>query len=286
MQIAKLSLTFCAAALSAVLVHASDDTPGQTAAIAAMHQKMQQADGTVTNTAAPESAPAAITPDTNDTPGQAAARAAVVKRMHEADGTPQPGQPITINAAGVVPPNAATMTPAETKMLEDAAAQANATKEAQTQAEAQAEAQKLAEEDAARTNAAAVKAAKKEAAAQAKAAKEAQKAAAKAKAQADKAAALAKAQADKTAADQAAAQKVADKAKADQDAQAAAAKAKAAAAVNYPGKELGFQAPPAAAPTISPEKQARLAELLEQYRANVISPEEYHKQRAAILAAP
>ena len=37
---------------------------------------------------------------------------------------------------------------------------------------------------------------------------------------------------------------------------------------------------------ISQAKEARLQELLKNYKADQITPEEYHKQRAAILAEP
>jgi hypothetical protein len=37
---------------------------------------------------------------------------------------------------------------------------------------------------------------------------------------------------------------------------------------------------------ISLEKQKQLADLLSQYKADQISPEQYHAQRAKILAAP
>jgi hypothetical protein len=52
------------------------------------------------------------------------------------------------------------------------------------------------------------------------------------------------------------------------------------------GQEPGF--PPMIAPPvpISAAKQQQLDALLAQYQANLISPEEYQKQRAAILAAP
>ncbi len=53
-----------------------------------------------------------------------------------------------------------------------------------------------------------------------------------------------------------------------------------------PGQEPGF--PPMTAPAlpISAAKQQQLDALLAQYKANLISPEEYQKQRAAILAQP
>jgi hypothetical protein len=43
------------------------------------------------------------------------------------------------------------------------------------------------------------------------------------------------------------------------------------------------QAPP---PAISADKDARLAELLRKYKADEITPEEYHQQRAKILSGP
>ncbi len=53
-----------------------------------------------------------------------------------------------------------------------------------------------------------------------------------------------------------------------------------------PGKEAGFT--PIVAPPlpISATKEQQLDALLAQYKADLISPEEYHKQRAAILAEP
>jgi hypothetical protein len=56
--------------------------------------------------------------------------------------------------------------------------------------------------------------------------------------------------------------------------------------VNVPGNEPGFT--PIVAPPlpISAAKQQQLAALLAQYQADQISPEQYHTQRAAILAAP
>ena len=55
---------------------------------------------------------------------------------------------------------------------------------------------------------------------------------------------------------------------------------------NYPGKELGLK--PIAAPSlpINASKAQRLQVLLDQYKADQITPEEYHKQRAAILSEP
>ena len=44
-----------------------------------------------------------------------------------------------------------------------------------------------------------------------------------------------------------------------------------------------IQAPP---PAISASKEARLAELLRKYKADEITPEEYHQQRAKVLSEP
>jgi hypothetical protein len=52
------------------------------------------------------------------------------------------------------------------------------------------------------------------------------------------------------------------------------------------GKPLAFppiQAPP---PTVSADKQLRLVELLRKYKAEELTPEEYHQQRAKIMAEP
>ena len=58
------------------------------------------------------------------------------------------------------------------------------------------------------------------------------------------------------------------------------------ASANYPGKQLGL--PPITAPPlpISAAKEAQLQALLAKYVADQVSPDEYQKQRAAILAQP
>ena len=56
--------------------------------------------------------------------------------------------------------------------------------------------------------------------------------------------------------------------------------------VNYAGKNLGLKPIAAPALPISASKEDQLEGLLMRYKANLISPEEYQKQRAAILAAP
>lgn len=54
----------------------------------------------------------------------------------------------------------------------------------------------------------------------------------------------------------------------------------------YAGKTLGFKPIEAPSPPVSAQKVAELQALLAKYMANQVSPEEYHKQRAAILAEP
>jgi hypothetical protein len=55
---------------------------------------------------------------------------------------------------------------------------------------------------------------------------------------------------------------------------------------NYAGKSLGFPPIEAPPPPISAQKEAALQALLGKYMANEITPEEYQKERAAILAQP
>ncbi|MFZ0827405.1 MAG: hypothetical protein WAO02_08270, partial [Verrucomicrobiia bacterium] len=53
-----------------------------------------------------------------------------------------------------------------------------------------------------------------------------------------------------------------------------------------PGQELGLKAMEAPNVPITLAQQAQLDDLLAKYKANEITPVEYHKQRAAILAEP
>ena len=55
---------------------------------------------------------------------------------------------------------------------------------------------------------------------------------------------------------------------------------------NYAGKDLGMQPLTAPALPINASKEARLQALLAKYKADQISPEDYHKQRSAILTEP
>jgi hypothetical protein len=56
--------------------------------------------------------------------------------------------------------------------------------------------------------------------------------------------------------------------------------------VNFAGKDLGMKPMEAPALPISSSKEDQLQALLAKYKADQITPEEYHKQRAAILAQP
>ncbi len=55
---------------------------------------------------------------------------------------------------------------------------------------------------------------------------------------------------------------------------------------NYPGKELGLKPIQAPLLPISAAKEAQLQALLERYKADQITPEQYHAERARILAEP
>ena len=56
--------------------------------------------------------------------------------------------------------------------------------------------------------------------------------------------------------------------------------------VNYPGKDLGMKPIAAPALPIADSKEQKLQALLAKYKADQLTPEEYHQQRAEILAAP
>jgi hypothetical protein len=77
------------------------------------------------------------------------------------------------------------------------------------------------------------------------------------------------------------------KAKAQETAGKPEAQPKSEKALNKPAKAASaftpIQAPP---PAVSADKQTRLAELLRKYKADQITPEEYHQQRAKILSEP
>ncbi len=55
---------------------------------------------------------------------------------------------------------------------------------------------------------------------------------------------------------------------------------------NYLGKDLGMKPLPTPALPIAASQAARLQALLAKYKADQISPEDYHQQRAKILAEP
>jgi hypothetical protein len=56
--------------------------------------------------------------------------------------------------------------------------------------------------------------------------------------------------------------------------------------VENSGKELGLKPITAPALPIAASKEGKLQALLAKYKADQISPEEYHRQRAEVLAAP
>ncbi len=55
---------------------------------------------------------------------------------------------------------------------------------------------------------------------------------------------------------------------------------------NFPGKELGLQPIQAPPLPISAAKEAQLQGLLQRYKTDQITPEQYHTERAKILAEP
>jgi Ni/Co efflux regulator RcnB len=207
-----------------------------------------------------------------DNPAQAAARAALKDKMSESDAQQnQPAPPVIVaTPSGAVPEQAGQPTNAAPKVeptpktTDDNAVMTPVNKPVSKEDKAIAKAEKAA--------AAADLKAKKEADRKATRQKTADEAAAKAQVKA-------KAKAD-------AQQAAAAKAQAGTPGVAPAVKPPSPANASYAGKTLGFKPIEAPPPPVSAQKQVELQALLARYMANQISPDEYFKERAAILAAP
>ena len=284
MQIPKISLLVCALALGAAMTTPAVDTPAQAAARVALEAKLKELNAQCPP-ASPVEAPPAVKNKTSAPASQPVSKVILTPRM-QSELAPAKKEvvlkPVSSETSPVtcLPKAPADKTSANAKAKQDAAqaaAQLKAKKEAQAAADAKAAADKKAQKAAADAKA---KQDAAQAVAQLKAKKEAQ-AAADAKAAADKkaqkAAAEAKAKQD---AAQAAAQL-----KAKKEAQAAADAAKPGK-MDSPGAELGLHQIAAPALPIAASKENRLQTLLGKYKINQITPEEYHTQRAAILAEP
>jgi len=219
-----------------------------------------------------------LTVRAEDNPAQAAARMALAKQLFEMSGQP---------AANTVDTNVVTkpLTKKEAKAkakADQAAADANAKQEADKQ---------LAEQQAAHTaaqanaNKAVAEVAAPGDAGQKEAAERAALAAAMAPGtntaiQATTSASVTPAATDATA-------KKEKKKKKDAAAvQPAAVPPSTSATTNYIGQELGMKQLAGPALPISATKVERLQALLDKYKADQLTPEEYHQQRAAILAEP
>lgn len=228
-----------------------------------------------------------------DNPAQAAARIALAKQLFEASAPPATNAPAA-NAVG--------SKEAKAKAKADKAAAEAQAKQAAAQAAAEAKARqdadkKLADQQAAQARAAAAIKAQEEKDAAAKAKQDAAKKLADQQASQAKAAAEpAKAQAaTNNAAASAAANTEAKAGKEQKETPPKAAPAGQTAAApqpgsrtgnSYQGADLGLK--PIAPPPlpISASKADRLAALLRKYQADQVTPQEYHQQRAAILAEP
>ncbi len=274
MQIPKISLWLGALALGVALNAIATDNPAQAAARTALESKMQEMDAqqTVPATNPPATAPSAKSENMAMKP--------ILQKS-------------TPNA-----PHISQSAAAELKAKQDAAkkeAKAKADEEAATKAAVDLKMQKEAEKKAARetaNKAAADLKAKREAEKQLAAQKEAEASVAKAKAKAEKKAkkeAEAKAAADlkaqKAAIKKAAAQKQTDGATKSQMEVIKPVEVQPTSTA-YPGKSLNLSPIVVPALPISASKEEQLQALLVKYQADQITPEEYHKQRAAILAAP
>ena len=218
-----------------------------------------------------------------DTPAQAAARAALEAKLKELNEQTPPADtavdaPVVKKTAleAAKPATKVKTTPAPVK--NDVALKPVASESVQAKAAADKKAKQATADAKARQDA-------EKAAAELKAKKETQ-AAAEAKAAADKKAkqAAADAKAKQDAAKAAADLKAKKEAQAAAEAKAAAAKK--ASEAYYPGKDLGLKKIDAPALPITTSKGERLQALLEKYKADKLSPEDYHKQRSVILAEP
>jgi len=197
----------------------------------------------------------------------------------------------TAEAAAETKAQAAAQANAEARKSKEAAANAQA--DSQTKAQAVADMQKQVEaaaqaKDTAQKTAAAAASAEADAEAKAQAAAQAAAEAQKSKEAAMQAEADAQVRAQtatqaKTQAETEAKSQTAMDAKKRAEAEKAAV---SAAAVNYPGKEMGLKRIEAPDLPISASKAEKLHELLVRYKADQISAEEYHSQRAAVLAGP
>jgi len=244
------------------------DNADQAAARVALEAKMKELD--VQQPIPPANSPAAASVASSDIHVTSTGEVAVMKPVSKKSNTAN-----NATAGKASDQNAA----AELKAKKDA------DKKLADQQAADAKAKAKAAEQAAAAEKKTQKEAEAKAAADLKAKKTAEKAAAEAKAKADAQTAAAEKKAQKEAAKKAAAQKQAEDAA---KAQAKVVKPVEAqpAVVTYPGKNLGLNPIPAPTLPISAAKQEKLEALLAKYKADQISPEEYHVQRAAILAEP
>jgi len=247
------TLAFCATCLSL----AAPDTPEQAQAREALRHAMRHSN------ALPVVRPAAVTPAPADPETIRTAREALRQKMAELDAREKTAAEAEARAK------------AEAKARQEEERQRAAT-EAKARQEAEAAAAKARQEAAAaekQRQAAEAKAKKEAAAAEARAKREAE-AAEKARAAAE---AKAKKQAEKEQA------KAAAQAREEAKQQAAPEAPKRAPAAQTTGGFESLQAPPL---PVSGSKEARLGELLKQYKADQITPEQYHQRRARILAEP
>jgi hypothetical protein len=312
----RISLGLCLVLGTGFIPLRAADNPAQAAARAALMEKISGPNAQPVSPASPmpatatppptvaQFAPAPTSPATllapagaQDTPTQAAARAALTERIGGLNARPnQPANPAPQASVVMTPTNKqvskADKVAAAAKARQEAD-QAAADLKAKRDADRKAAAQKAADEAAAKAQAKAkAKADAQQAAAELKAKKEAEATAKKqAAAQtttppakpATPKVAPAKPIAQKAAPVKPAAQKVAP-AKPAAPEVAPVVKPPPPANANYAGKSLGLPPYVAPPPPVSAQQDAELQALLAKYMANQMSPDEYQKERAAILA--
>jgi len=254
MQVLKRFLIVCTALFGTGLISvAAPDTPGQAKAREALHKKMAELDRQGAAVETP--APLATEAEKKATPTPA-------PQPSPATVAPTPPAPALFAAAAF----ATLPTPETISPTEETARQREAVRRKIAELEAQEPATQTSPAPAATETV--VKPLEKKAADVI----EAEKEAAAAEAQRLAAETKAREEAEQAAAAEAGKQK----------AEGGKKKTKTVAEVP-PSSFAPLQAPP---PAISGSKEAKLADLLRRYKADEIAAEEYHKQRASILAGP
>ena len=288
MRISKLLSAVCAAVVCAgVMAVRAQNSPNQTAALAALKQKMNELDAQASQSANPTLAPIVVTPS----------GATVQQPSPPATPPPAARQPAPVPVPVATPAPAPAPAPGNSGLFTPVPPPSHPDGQTHTQPALQVKTNKPNVQTTSPNikSPASVAGTQKEAKAAARAeAKAQQEAAAKAKADAQKAAAAEQKQKRPTPAAevrQKAAPTIAE-AKPNKEAKVKSSKKPTAKeaqpakpeVTTYPGKALGFDPVAAPPPPVSAEQEAALQALLSRYMANEITPDQYQTERKKIMA--